>query len=148
MERHIFRIAETLSLSILLAAFVAHAQSSRPINVRVPFDFVAAERALPAGDYTVTPAFSDHTMLIRSTDSKHALFVITIGAQSPDFQKVPKLIFHRYGKYYFLSEVWTSSTNMGSLLPKPALERMLARGSKKPSQEIAIAGADNRKNGQ
>ena len=148
MERHIFRIAKTLSLSILLAAFVVHAQSSQRINVRVPFDFVAAERALPAGEYTVTPAFSDHTMLIRSTDSKHALFVITIGVQAPETQKQPKLVFHRYGKHYFLSEVWTSSTNMGSLLPKPALERLLARDSKKPSQEIVIAGGGNRKDGE
>lgn len=148
MKRQSFRIAKTLSLSILLAGFVAHAQSSRPINVRVPFDFVAAERALPAGDYTVTPAFSDHTMLIRSTDSKHALFVITMGAQSPDIQKVPKLVFHRYGEHYFLSEVWTASTNVGSRLPKPALERVLARDSKKPSQEIVIAGAGDRKAGQ
>ena len=49
MKRNLLAIA--LSLPLLLSA-VAHAQTTQ-LRVTVPFDFIAGDTALPAGDYDV-----------------------------------------------------------------------------------------------
>ena len=126
MEKHLFRIAQVLSLCILLAASVASAQD-RPILVQIPFDFVAMHKLFPAGEYTVRSNLSDSTVLIKSADQKQALFVLTYGVQASRIQEVPKLVFNRYGERYFLSEVWSDGTSLGRALPKPPAERSMAK---------------------
>ena len=101
-------------------------------------EFVAAERVLPAGDYSFTHAASDQTVLIRNNGTQKAVFVMTYVTQTRDRQPVPKLVFHRYGDQYFLREVWGSGTNTGSLLRQPVLERSHRQGL-----EEAAAGNRN-----
>lgn len=145
MRRRTFRTAATLSLAILFAAFTAIAQGSEHIKVKVPFEFVAAEKTMPPGEYTVAFGVADHAILIRSTDNKHALYVLTMDVQSSRIQENAKLVFHGYGDRYFLSEVWPAATQAGCLLHQSAAERALARTAKKTGTEIAVTGSRNGK---
>jgi hypothetical protein len=139
MERITFRTAATLSLAIVSAVSGALAQGSHYIQVKVPFNFVAAEKSMPAGEYTVTWGMADHTILIRSADNKHALFVLTRGVRSAHLQELPKLVFHRYGDQCFLKEAWPAATDTGSVLPEPPAERLLAKSSATPPTLVVVA---------
>ena len=65
MGRRSFLVARTSSLGVLLAVWPLAAQVSRSLTVHVPFSFVAAEKTLPAGEYTVTTD-TDGAVLNRS----------------------------------------------------------------------------------
>jgi hypothetical protein len=54
-------------------------------------------------------------------------YVVTLAnpVEPPRRQEIGKLVFHRYGDRYFLSEVW--NPDRGSQLPASAQERKLAQ---------------------
>jgi hypothetical protein len=136
MEIQNFRIAQTLSICILLAASAAFAQNP-PILVHVPFDFVVMEKVFPAGEYRLTPNTAESMVLIKSADDRHALFVLTHGLQSAKVQDNPKLVFYRYGEQYYLSEVWSGGTTVGHQLPEAPAKRLMAKRS--PVNKVEIA---------
>jgi hypothetical protein len=54
-------------------------------------------------------------------------------------QKTGKLVFHRYGNEYFLSEVWTPGDEWGHRLSKTRREREIAAtGSIHGSQTMIV----------
>ena len=97
-------------VSLLLAALAlsvmgAQSQSTALMKGIIPFDFVAGGQALAAGQYTVkTITPSPEIEAWHDTDG-HAFILRTIplGARGED----TKLVFHRYGDQYFLSEIWS-----------------------------------------
>jgi hypothetical protein len=125
-----------LSVFSVLAAVSAHAQAAKPFTVTIPFNFYVGGKALTAGQYTVTRSTetTNEGLVIRGTDGRAAVFVLTSGIQTPEVQKQSKLVFRRYGDQYFLGEVWTFLRNTGRELPVSRKERSLA-------QEIAKHGA-------
>jgi hypothetical protein len=108
----------------VLAGWPVQAQLIRSLTVHVPFSFVAAEKTLPAGEYTVT-ANSDSTVLIKNKVEKEiSLFAFTKSTQSLDVQRNAKLVFYRFGESYFLTEVWPGDTTIGRHLRVPPGERL------------------------
>jgi hypothetical protein len=131
--------ALALGLSVLLVAS-ASAQVSQRIYFDVPFDFVAAEKTFPAGEYEIDWPSDNRSIVIRSTDHSKALIVLTNGVQSLRVQSDAKVVFHHYsGSPYFLSEAWKGDTKTGSLLPASPAERLLAKAAKQASVELAAA---------
>jgi hypothetical protein len=109
-----------------LAASAALAQSSTPAKANVPFNFIAGTRTLPAGEYTVmTQGPAADTVIIRSADGKGAVIVLAQPLSSVDARHGGKLVFHRYGDTYFLSEIWGPG-NDGREIPTTRRERELA----------------------
>ena len=51
-------------------------------------------------------------------------------------QEETKLVFHRYGDQYFLSQIWTVGANSGRELLMPRLERELAKNAKIERQTV------------
>jgi hypothetical protein len=136
MKRHISMIAATLAL-FLLPALAAQAQT---IKVSVPFDFSAGLTTLPAGDYVVSkPGASQGVLQLRSDDGRSSAFVLTSSAQSRSINEQSKLIFHRYGNQYFLSQVWAAGSGMGHQLHQSKAEREIAKNMAKPKVEILSA---------
>ena len=113
------------SIVAVLAATAAFAQSSTPLKTTVPFDFNVGTQALPAGQYTLDRGPASRTMMIRSDDGRGAAIVLAQPMFSVVARDAGKLVFHRYGSTYFLSEVW-SSGNDGQKLPTTNPERELA----------------------
>jgi hypothetical protein len=95
----------------------------------VPFDFIAGNKTLSAGQYNVDLRAFQGGVVVKSVDHDGG-GVIVIGAdlRSATTQGKGKLVFHRYGDTYFLSEVW-GGEDFGRQLPESKRERELtARG--------------------
>jgi hypothetical protein len=112
--------------SVLLP--LVHAQVNGPIQGKIPFSFYVGNKALPAGNYVVRPLGSLHNVLAIQNAENHAsaLTIVPIGVQAASAQNT-KLVFHRYGNTYFLSQVWQGlGRNEGLQLVPSKTERELA----------------------
>ena len=128
MKKQEFRFFTILSLFIFMAAASVYAQSVDSIDVYIPFEFVAGDKTLPAGEYTVKPISIASTsgLLIKSKDQSLFMKLLTNPAQASARQAKTKLVFNLYGEHYFLSQVWTSGSNLGRELRKSHIELELA----------------------
>ena len=83
----------------------SHAQDASTIVVHVPFDFVAAGAALPAGTYSIgRVSDSQPSLFMRSDENGALLLPIVFDAAAAD---QAKLAFQHVGDRYFLSKVET-----------------------------------------
>jgi hypothetical protein len=140
MKNTLCRITGILALAFLASTQVARAQ--QPVLASIPFQFTAGQMTLPAGEYRVqntgeAPPF----LLIQRTDGSAATYVISNAVQVNKPQTQSKLIFHRIGKRYFLSQVWVEGHSRGRELPPSAKEKeqaLLAR-DEAPDQVTIVA---------
>jgi len=122
ISRALLGLAATLALASAAAGQVLHT-----VTVRVPFDFVAGGKQLPAGRYTARRIKSDSetALLIRSEDGRAAAVVLTDrGGANPS---AAALVFRQYGDRHFLAEVSMPGTASARELPKSSAERRLER---------------------
>ena len=141
MKRTLFRVTGLLALAFMAATQIAQAQEQ--VIANVPFAFTAGNRTLPAGEYRVGKWITgDRTLFIQSTDRGATTFAASIPAESNAPQTQTKLVFHRYGDRYFLSQVWVEGSTYGRQLPKSKEEKqqeqLLARNST-PDEVTIIA---------
>lgn len=130
----------------LLLAVAANAQVLHAVVIRVPFDFVAGEKQMPAGRYTVQRIKSDSesALLIRSEDGRSTAVVLTnTGDKSP---RTGALVFRQRGDRHFLAEVSMPGAASVRSLPKAGAERRLERelaGQSNPggSKTVTVVGS-------
>lgn len=117
----------------LASAAVANGQSGRQVTAQVPFDFIVAERTLRSGQYEVSNANAAGDVLaIRDADGKDQTMRLTSPVIRNDRQDMnAKLVFHRYGSTYFLSQVWAAGKSEGREFAKTGQERAIAHELKK-----------------
>lgn len=130
MKTHLLRI----SITALLAVAGASAQDS--LQAYLPFGFAAGGTTLQAGHYTVRE-LSHGAVRIRCSDCRGAAIVMGRALNSPATPSNPRLVFHRYGVRYFLTEVW-GTANEGRQFPETRQEQELASRSA-PSNTIVAA---------
>ena len=126
MKKQISRALLGLAAALALAV-AAHAQVLRRVVISIPFDFVAGEKQMPAGRYTVLRVKSDaeSALLIRSEDGRSAAAVLTnTGDANP---RAAALVFRQHGDRYFLAEVSMPGAASVRELPKSGAERRLER---------------------
>jgi hypothetical protein len=112
---------------LLLLPF-AHSQVSQSIQGNVPFNFRVGDSVLPAGQYIVRPLRSGSAVLqIQSSEPKGKGIMCLSNQVQANTQQGAKLVFHRYGDTYFLSQVWTGSgLSTGSGIKPSKAERAMA----------------------
>ena len=126
MKKQISRALLGLAAALALAV-AANAQVLHAVVIRVPFDFVASGKQMPAGRYTVSRIRSDaeSALLIRSEDGRASAVVLTnTGDANP---RTAALVFRQHGDRYFLAEVSVPGTASVRELPKAEAERQLER---------------------
>jgi hypothetical protein len=126
-----------LSVALLLAASVLFAQSKPgDLVADVPFAFVVAGRTLPPGHYVVNNQNDD----LRIHDShSQGIFVPAHSAQRGAHENSSKMVFHRYGDTYFLSEVWVGGNSIGrALFPSRAERKMVESGKEREIAEVRM----------
>jgi hypothetical protein len=82
------------------------------------------DKLLPAGTYTIKEQ-SDHLIMIQNHDKPIAAVSLVNG----DSHKSPnggKLMFHRYGSQYFLSEILCDQASMNLQVPTSKTEKRTA----------------------
>jgi hypothetical protein len=129
MKKQSFLMAGLLVLSSMAATQVARAQE--PLVVNIPFAFVAGNATLPAGEYRVQKwGLTSSLLLIQCPNAGESAVVITNAAQAKELQSESKLVFNRYGKRYFLAQVWTAGSIRGRQLLKSPREKEMAQVSR------------------
>src|SRR5437870_9242448 len=130
MKRQVVKGLTMLVITLALAAasaLVANGQSKQRLIAQVPFDFVVAEKTLRAGEYHVRAVNqSGDAIGIKNVDGDEMLR-ISSAKERGDRQMKAKLVFHRYGSTYFLSETWMAGESTGRELPKTRQERAIER---------------------
>ena len=126
MKKQLLRGLLGLAAALALAV-AANARVSNAFVIRVPFDFVAGQKQMPAGRYTVRRVRSDaeSALLIRSEDGRTTAVVMT-NAGDPGPRRAA-LVFRQHGDRYFLAEVSMPGTASVRALPKAGTERRLER---------------------
>ena len=108
----------------------AHGQSlTSQIRASIPFDFIVADKKLPAGDYYIGRAKldTDNFLLISSADGSSHTIRTTIPVITLEAKDRGVLVFHRYADQYFLFQVWPAGATTGRALSKSRSEREILR---------------------
>ena len=138
----------------LASAAVANGQSARRVRAQVPFDFIVQDKTLRAGPYEIFTVTSGWNVLaIRNQHGSQGMRLTSPIERKDRGDMKGKLVFHRYGETYFLSEVWLAGISDGRELPKTKQERALERelkqiavyhGNTKPVYETVVVLLPNR----
>lgn len=115
----------------------ANAQTGRALTLETNFDFHVGEKKLSAGKYKIKQ-ISAKTFSLQSVDEKESVIInapLTAGNVADG--KTEKVIFHRYGDNYFLTEIWSSRDAEGRGLFKSKAEK--AAENKNKIAEIKTA---------
>jgi len=111
MKRNVYGAATILALVFTLGPVMAQAQSR--LDAKVPFNFTLGQKAMPAGEYEISSA-TPQVYEIRNLDTKEARFVMKSQNVQAYKDQNPKLVFHKYGDQYFLSQIWYGSGKVGA----------------------------------
>jgi hypothetical protein len=127
-----------LAIANFAMAGTSFAQSNA-VRAKVPFDFTVGKQLLPAGTYTIK-AKSSGLIVIQNHDKP--ITVLTMVEQ--DGNRSPnggKLMFHKYGDQYFLSEILCDWVDMDVAFRPSKIEKrvQLQQAMIHPSSEVFIA---------
>jgi len=90
----------------LLAAVTTSMSAGDAIALKVPFNFIAGDRMLPAGTYSFSQLLAyPETLKIQNRDPE--VSPIFIQVRISDSTSTPHLVFDRVGQRHFLREVST-----------------------------------------
>ena len=146
MARQILKGLTMLMMIVGLAlasAAVANGQANNRVIANVPFDFIAGNKDCRSGKYDVQVINRGQDILsIRGADESAQVLSLTHESDTAKNGQAlnAKLVFHRYGSTYFLSQVWMAGERTGRELNKSRQERARARELK----TIASLHGDNK----
>lgn len=114
-----------IALALGGACIPVCAQSADHVTAKIPFNFMVGDKTLQAGAYTIrlSDVSGPYTLMVRGEDSHSAAIGLTNTIQTNKAAAQTKLVFHKYGDSYFLSEVWVRGDETGRSLPKSRAER-------------------------
>jgi hypothetical protein len=138
MKNNAFKVAALSSLFILLVGGIVYAQTEPRIIANIPFEFIAGNKTLPAGEYTIArPNFNEpDLLLIRSADNHVALFINAENMQARQTPNKTELVFNEIEGKYFLSKIWVAGDDIGREIPEPRAERELEQNASKSSAKV------------
>ena len=103
------------------------------VTATVPFHFTVEGRTLPAGNYTIG-SDANSPRLLTIADRKDGVAVMAITIPDSSYGADNKLVFHRYGNQYFLSEVRSTNSSMRCHLATSKQEKW----AKNQTQEASL----------
>ena len=119
---------KTVALGLLVIASLvpAFAQYNSGFYVSIPFTYTAGGRTFSPGEYFVRTSL-DGIVTIHGDGQDASVVLISYRAGDSKPGEQVRLVFHRYGGVYYLSQVWAPSAG-GLELPKTKAEQeQLAR---------------------
>ena len=135
------RYATVIALLVLTLSVMGTAQlgSSSKLVTNVPFDFVAWNKALPAGECIVQPV-GNNVITVRNQDGHAGMLTIVTPERDTKAKGKYALVFHRYGTRHFLSAIRTANGSVYKL-PESKLESEMLAENAAPQEEILLASA-------
>jgi hypothetical protein len=132
-----------ISICLCLSGAILFAQTENQLlmKVNIPFAFATGDHSLPAGQYFVYTVAPERSIRITSVDGKRAAIVNTLPNPAGAPSENSRLVFHKYGDEYFLTQVWTANENVVRTPLTAKKEMELARGgSYERSTILAFTG--------
>jgi hypothetical protein len=118
------RIAAIALLAIANFALAGHANAqSNGVEATVPFDFTVGDKLLPAGSYILKPGSRTSNMIVVRNRDKAIAALSIAGTDENRSRTGGRLVFHRYGSQYFLSEILCNDADMNLKLPTSKTEQ-------------------------
>jgi hypothetical protein len=118
------RLLASLCLSVGLAAGPVDGQV-RGVKVKVPFNFVVANKTLPQGEYLLSSVRDE--IFVQDSAGKRVAMVLTNAVGGQTVGKTGEVVFECYTDLCFLSQLWTPGQDTGRELPKTRLETEIAK---------------------
>ncbi len=134
MKRNIYGAFAMLAAALIVSVPFAQAQSR--VKAEVPFAFSLQDKTMPAGNYQII-AVSDRVLEVWNLGAQHGqLLAKQISVQSKD--QSPKLVFHKYGDQYFLSQIWDGQNDTGIQLAESKREKEVKMAGLTSASETVI----------
>ncbi len=121
----------------------AQLSSGSKIVAQVPFEFVVANKIVPAGQCVVSVATMDgRTLAISNASSKVNLFTSSSRAESHGNAAHYALVFRQYGDRYFLSGIKLEGSKMEYRLPESKAEAELRARNVSVTEDALLASLE------
>ena len=111
-----------LTMALVTAVATANGQSQHRVIASVPFEFIVGDKTLAAADYRIDTV--GEALAISSANAKNSVIRLA-NELTPEGRKSARLVFHRYGNTYFLSDVWEGGDRIGRRLVQSQQERAM-----------------------
>jgi hypothetical protein len=129
-----------VSLVVLSGMAAAQFHSNTRIAAQVPFEFVVANKVVPAGQYIVEAANIDsNTLLIRNWDSAVSLYSTSSRTEAKHGASRYALVFDKYGDRYFLAGVELKGSTIAYRVTKSKAEAELEAQNVSVTRETVLA---------
>lgn len=134
-----YALGTFLALVVALSAAPGHAQDQPKVKVTIPFNFVVGSEELKAGEYIVQQFGlpGSQNLQFRGEDGDVEQIAFTLPIETNKTGNHERLVFHRYGDQYFLSQVWFTE-NEGREFIAGAREKKAA--TEKPTADQMVVG--------
>ena len=135
MKRAIQMFALTLTLLPILAA--AQLGANGKLTARVPFEFRAGNKVIPAGDCSLQA--DGNVFTIHNVAAKKTVVVLAMRENQPTGNPAGyALLFHKYGDRYFLAGIRQSGKTI-ERMPATKLENELRAQNAPATEEVLLA---------
>jgi hypothetical protein len=118
-------VASALMVGLFCVGGASRAHAQERIFATVPFDFIAGDSLLPAGDY-VADVLSGGVVEITSEDGQRHALLLTIAEEAPEEEPPARLTFTRFDGQHFLAAVHDGDTRRTILLTTSTMEHEIA----------------------
>ena len=112
-----------VTLVLLSGMAAAQLNSSTRVVAQVPFEFMVANKIVPAGECEVQAITMDgKTLVIRNAEANVGLFSSSSQAEGKQNASNYALVFKHYGDRYFLSGIRLQGSKITYRLPESKVE--------------------------
>jgi len=135
------KYARAIALMVLALPIAAAAQlgSGQKIAANVPFEFVAWNKVVPAGNCIVQrTSMNGSTLTIQNTKAGMSTLALSRQDRAKTATGAYTLVFHKYGTRHFLAQVKIADGTV-YMLPESKLERELRAQNTAPQDQIVLA---------
>jgi hypothetical protein len=132
MNKQLWQVAGFLAVVLVTSSAIGQSNRGNTIT-NIPFAFTVANHTLPPGRYTVTHIGGTALGIFNS--HHQGTVALTSEVERRPLNNVGKMVFHRYGNTYFLSEIWGAASGNGRKVFQSRAEKEFTE--RKAEMEIA-----------
>ena len=127
-------------LMLLSGLMAAQSLASSTVVAQVPFEFMANNKIVPAGECTIQSAdMGARILTVRNVGAKTGLFARVSRSEVKQAADSTVLVFKHYGNQYFLSEIRLEGSNQTYRLAPSRAEAELRAQNAPASQQTLLA---------
>jgi hypothetical protein len=129
-----------VTLVLLSGMAAAQLNSSTRVVAQVPFEFMVANKIVPAGECEVQAITVDgQTLMIRNAEAKVGLFSQSSQAEAKQNASNYAMVFKHYGDRYFLAGIKLQGSKVTYRLPESKVEAELRAKNVSATEETLRA---------